>query len=165
MSAYLDRKSAGLCVICGENPPISGKTRCTDCTQKVNKRKRAKWLKRVKSDSCLWCGEPAVNGRYCPKHQEAIRVNEKERLKNIKIEVFKAYGGCKCTRCGETELWVLCLDHIDGGGTAHRKQVRDESKKFYSHLKKLGFPDKDKYRILCANCNIYTHIMKNRIVP
>lgn len=67
-----------------------------------------------------------------------------------KMEFVLAYGG-KCQCCGETELEFLTLEHIDGKGSAHRKKVGKGSKQ-YKDLKKKNYP-KDKYTVLCFNCN------------
>jgi len=66
----------------------------------------------------------------------------------MKAEVVAAYGGyCKC--CGESAHEFLTIDHVNGGGSQHRKQVGSQ---FYSWLKRQGFP-KEGYRLLCMNCN------------
>ncbi len=55
---------------------------------------------------------------------------------------------CKC--CGEKHYEFLALDHIHGGGTQHRKQLK--SRYIYSYLIKDGFPKG--YQVLCHNCNM-----------
>jgi hypothetical protein len=42
----------------------------------------------------------------------------------------------------------LAIDHIKGGGSKHRKEVRH----LYSWLRREGFPSG--FRILCHNCNL-----------
>lgn len=63
-----------------------------------------------------------------------------------------AYGGrhpvCAC--CNESDLDVLSIDHLDGGGRQHRKETGDGSN-FYQWLIRSRFPDG--YRVLCLNCN------------
>ena len=72
-------------------------------------------------------------------------------------EVFKAYGGPKCARCGETDQDVLQIDHIDGGGNQHRKKIGEPLIRW---LHKQGFPSG--YQVLCANCNIKKYRMELR---
>ncbi len=43
----------------------------------------------------------------------------------------------------------LAIDHIDGGGTKHRKKIRTGM--FHWWLKKNGWPDG--FRVACHNCN------------
>jgi hypothetical protein len=69
------------------------------------------------------------------------------------------YGG-ECACCGITNLKVLSIDHINGGGLAHLRLLKiNGGVGFYSWLKKNGYPTG--YRVLCMNCNqakgIYGH--------
>ena len=75
------------------------------------------------------------------------------RVRHVKLraEVLKAYGG-KCACCGESESLFLELDHVNGRGNEHRRQIGRGSAATYRHLKKLGWPKAD-FQILCANCN------------
>lgn len=45
----------------------------------------------------------------------------------------------------------LAIDHIDGGGTAHRRQV-GHGDAFYKWLRAAGLPAG--FRVLCHNCNL-----------
>jgi hypothetical protein len=67
---------------------------------------------------------------------------------NLKLEVISHYGGiCQC--CGESDIRVLTIDHIEGGGKKHRKEVGVGN--FYSSLIKNNFPPG--FQVLCFNCN------------
>jgi hypothetical protein len=75
----------------------------------------------------------------------------------LRTEILAAYGDkCKC--CGETAPEFLTVDHINGGGNAHRKMLQKSKsphpggKSFYIWLRNNKFP-KDAYRLLCMNCN------------
>ena len=61
--------------------------------------------------------------------------------------VIEHYGS-RCACCGETEPIFLTMDHIDGGGTAHRESLNSG---LYRWLIKNGFPDG--FQVLCYNCN------------
>lgn len=82
-----------------------------------------------------------------------------ERMKNwlVHIEVLVHYGG-KCVCCNEKELVCLTIDHINGGGTKHRKEVGDGTQ-FYYWLKRNNFPDG--YQVLCWNCNCSRQLNEN----
>lgn len=72
----------------------------------------------------------------------------------IKVEIFNHYGpNCEC--CGESNLIFLNIDHIDGNGNNHRREVfgvqSGGGTRFYRWLKRQDFPDG--YRVLCFNCN------------
>jgi hypothetical protein len=56
----------------------------------------------------------------------------------------------------------LVIDHINGGG---RKQYKDEkNSNIYTLLKKLNFPDRDKYQVLCFKCNIKKERIKSKLL-
>lgn len=88
--------------------------------------------------------------KYRIDNKEAISKRMYETRWKIKLEMIKAYGG-KCECCGEKNPEFLSIDHIDGGGNQHRKKIKGGCN-FYYMLKKYNWP-KDKYRLLCLNCN------------
>ena len=73
--------------------------------------------------------------------------------RRLKETVLKGYGGdcpsCEC--CGEPTIEFLTIDHVNGGGNAHRKQESLNGAKFYTWLVRHSFPSG--FRILCMNCN------------
>ncbi len=77
------------------------------------------------------------------KHREA----QKQTRIRRRLRVLDRYGG-SCVCCGETLYEFLSVDHIDGGGTEHRKSVGSNIDRF---LIRENFPDG--YRVLCHNCN------------
>ena len=87
------------------------------------------------------------------KNGYAAKTRKKLRLR---AETLAAYGGtCKC--CGETIQEFLSIDHVDGGGNAHRRELFGDDRKgsgyhFYAWLKKQGFPQGG-FQLLCRNCN------------
>ena len=58
-------------------------------------------------------------------------------------------GTMKCLKCGFSDIRALCIDHVNGGGNRHRKEVGDG--RLYRWLEKNGFPDG--FQVLCHNCN------------
>lgn len=62
---------------------------------------------------------------------------------------LRRYGE-RCVCCGEAEFVFLTIDHIDGGGAKHRRQIGQKS--ILVWLAKNGFPDG--YQTLCWNCNL-----------
>jgi len=72
------------------------------------------------------------------------------RFQKAKDAVFAAYGGYVCACCGEDTPEFMTLDHIDGGGIAHRR-VLGRGYSFYVRLAEQGFPPG--LRVLCYNCN------------
>jgi len=55
--------------------------------------------------------------------------------------------------CPENEMAFLVIDHINGGGNQHRKEIkRSGSDSFYRWIRDNNYPDG--FQILCANCNM-----------
>jgi hypothetical protein len=72
-----------------------------------------------------------------------------------KAEAMLAYGDGCCACCGEDNLDFLTLDHINGDGSADRGRGRggNGGSSLYVKLRTRRFPDKDRYQVLCFNCN------------
>jgi len=88
---------------------------------------------------------------YNKTHRSQRLANKHQRLGLLKHEAFMAYGGERCSCCGETEPIFLTIDHIAGGGTKHRKELGQNGSAIYLWLKRQGYPSG--YRVLCRNCN------------
>lgn len=74
-----------------------------------------------------------------------IRNTHRHRDRQIVIE---HYGG-KCACCGEIIYEFLAIDHVNGGGRLHRRQIGHG--RLARWLIKNNFPDG--FQILCHNCN------------
>lgn len=98
-----------------------------------------------------------VNARIRERYQKdktAMREPTQRYKVKLREECIAAYGG-KCACCGESALEFLCIDHVNGGGNAHRKTLAGKS--IHLWLKERGYP-KDDFRVLCQNCNMaYAH--------
>lgn len=112
---------------CGRPQDVPGRVTCSMCLAKKKK---------------YW------NGLY--KEDYNRRRRELNRIR--KQEVIRTYGG-KCACCGEDRWEFLTIDHVNGGGTKHRKQVGSGGGAFYKWLKANGYPQEG-YRVLCMNCNM-----------
>lgn len=96
--------------------------------------------------------------KYWNEHREHQLDIMRRRSRNLRQEVIDAYGG-RCACCGTMEYEFLCLDHINGGGRKHRLETKSSRTTIYWQVKQDGFP-KDKYRLLCWNCNAAKGIHK-----
>jgi hypothetical protein len=103
--------------------------------------KRA-WLLRKRADP-VW------------HEQEKAKQRARENRKNAQNKeiVLNHYGG-RCVCCDETEPKFLTVDHINGDGKEHRKQLPGSGGGAIMHnwLIKNDFPDG--FQILCWNCNM-----------
>lgn len=93
---------------------------------------------------------------------EGKRFRDKIRPRKTvtQAEVIENYGS-KCVCCGETEPRFLTLDHINGGGRKHRKEIGGH-RKLKQWLKANNWP-RDQYRLLCMNCQF--GFMHNGVCP
>ena len=67
-------------------------------------------------------------------------------------EIRECVGcGGKCACCGEATEEFLTLDHVNGKGSEHARKVGG-SDGIYRETLREGCP-KNKYRVLCWNCN------------
>jgi hypothetical protein len=112
---------------------------------------------RISKGLCIHCGkvDALPERRLCPDCLEKVRLSMKESLRKVRREVFEHYG-LSCAHCGETRFNALCIDHINGGGNAHRRELfgrlRGTSYSFYRWLKSQGFPPG--FQTLCLTCNL-----------
>ena len=69
----------------------------------------------------------------------------------LRQRVLDHYGR-KCACCGEGTEEFLAIDHIDGGGAKHRREInRLSGWHFYRWLEQNEWPEG--FQILCHNCN------------
>lgn len=109
---------------------------------------------------CEWCRNWRVRynkeagkertAQWREKNKDKLTEQTKARGLEQKKAVFAAYGGQKCScpgGCEVVQLEFLSLDHIHGGGSQHRLEVKN----VYRWAIKNSFPPG--FRILCMNCN------------
>ena len=101
-----------------------------------------------------WCKE-CENKQRNKWYKEIGYKTRREKVWTEKITLFQIYsnGTMKCALCDNDDIDVLVIDHINGGGTEHRKKVNgpDAYPLSISWYKTQGYPEG--YRLLCRNCN------------
>lgn len=117
--------------------------------------------RRVSKGDCLECANIAIHNWGIKNRSRKLAVQAKYRKDNaasikewhfdyrkqLRIDALVAYG-TKCACCGETTIEFLTIDHIDGGGRKHRKEIGSQ---FYRWLRNNYYPEG--FRTLCYNCN------------
>lgn len=76
-------------------------------------------------------------------------MSQAEYRRRSKIRLLKKYGG-RCVGCGETELAVLTIDHVNDDGAADRKKPGYKGSGRYARL--LKEPQRADLQVLCHNC-------------
>lgn len=112
---------------------------------------------------CKDCGADLTDnksryGTYCPPCGKKYLKKRHEELKLAALMHY-SHGSMKCARCGSTGL--LCIDHINGGGKEHRKQMGGNQ--IYRWLKNHNYPEfwlspkgiKVYFQVLCIDCNSF----------
>ncbi len=78
------------------------------------------------------------------KANRLSRISKKKYEVRAKKLVFEHYGK-KCACCEEEEQIFLTIDHINGGGTKHRKKIKE---KIYNWYLKITFQKDFKHYVL-----------------
>lgn len=87
---------------------------------------------------------------YNREHPERKRESAAKYQQRLKIEVLTHYGNNRlaCMKCGNTDIRVLSIDHISGGGGKHLRGLRGI--RIYHWLIQQSYPVG--YQTLCMNC-------------
>lgn len=176
--AWRDRKKqAGLCPHCGRHPSVDSK-RCPDCQTKVAENNSGRFQKRYDNGLCGECGKnPHRDGKksciscsqkrrnkYASCGDKDTRREQAKVIRQKRRQRILAHYGNKCVCCGEDEPCFLAIDHIDGGGNEHRRQIGNNpshrcgssSTQFVKWIEKNNFPNT--LQLLCHNCNMGKHL-------
>lgn len=109
---------------------------------------------------------------YCKScsHKNTVKyyTNNMEKIKGYraanKVKVFEHYGSICCI-CGEADLDVLTVDHINNDGASHRRILFAhrpiDGHTFYQWLITNNFPNE--FQVLCRNCNWKKHLQYRRM--
>lgn len=103
----------------------------------------------------------AWSKNYYIKNHKRVLINHKKSRIKTRMKVLIHYSSsstpfCEC--CKENQYEFLCIDHIKGGGTLHRKSIGENLDRW---LIRNNFPEG--FQVLCHNCN--TAKGKNGICP
>lgn len=73
------------------------------------------------------------------------------RMRNKLWNLYLNRYGKICACCGESDKRFLTIEHLKGGGSAHRKAYPGGADRIIRQLRKAGWPEG--YATLCMNCN------------
>ena len=117
---------------------------CRDYAREYATRRRAN------RSVCRECGSPPTGGTiHCDRHRFSAGERVRKLTRKYKEAILEAYGA-HCSCCGESHFEFLSLDHINGGGTKHRRAKGTVA--IYKEVIDRGFPNE--FRVLCLNCNL-----------
>jgi len=124
---------------------------------------------------CEYCGkdfeQTRPDKRFCSlEHQhEALKIRNgkmrnrpgyhKQYREILRIKAFLILGN-QCQNCGEKDPMVLCVDHIEPIGKQRRMTTG-----IYWEITQNPEASKQKYQLLCRNCNWRKMIQNNERKP
>lgn len=89
------------------------------------------------------------------------RRNELRELEKTAVMNVYTNGEGTCRHCGQGDLDVLCLDHVNDDGYIHRNSSRHISGgSFYKWVIKNDYPPG--FQVLCGSCNMKKEAVKRR---
>ena len=138
----------GFCMACKKPKPLA------DFEQRPNRRRSI--ANAEIASTCVACreyrtGQAKANRKAWPaEKKQRIWAERREYMRSWRDKIINAYGG-RCVCCGETEPKFLEIDHIDGGGCKHRKEIGPGAESLYRWVEKHNFPPT--LQVLCANCH------------
>ena len=153
------------CTRCGKQRPVKGRKRCGKCQEEAREYQRKK-KETIPAGVCRKCGKrTALAGyRQCAHCRQILAGGmrkwrkstgdhwnryQRDRNRKRRRRVIEHYGG-ECACCGEKTFEFLAVDHINGGGDAHRRKVGSGSN-MIEWIITSNFPDI--FQVLCHNCN------------
>lgn len=110
---------------------------------------------RSKSERKFRMMTDTVRQRYINNHQEELEAFAHYTNQDLRRMVFDLIGR-ECVRCGELDIRCLTVDHIDGNGSAERKQMGAR----FVYIKIIGRRGAG-YQCLCLNCQAIKRIEQN----
>ena len=98
-------------------------------------------------------GIPHGDCKLCQASPEQ-REYRKGYARKLRMMALVNYSGeiPSCACCKEQEMKFLGIDHINGGGGKHRKEIREAGLTTYLWLRKNDYPEG--FQVLCHNCNL-----------
>src|SRR3990167_3965610 len=141
---------------------------CRRCRITTTEDRSSWYVESRRADGLSWWCRPCVldsnKTRYWAdpeKHRRRARRPENRTYAatsrcRVRDEVIRLFGEhCACSGCYVDDRIFLQVDHINGNGAAHRKELGTNSRNttlFYKWL--LNNPDRHhEFRLLCGPCN------------
>jgi len=122
---------------------------------------RQKYPNYSRKNQMAWI-DKTKQAQWQKDHPENSRRSGQKYRDTLKADMVNAYGG-KCLHCGISDIDVLVLDHIfDDAQEDRAKNNHSGGVHMYAKLRKLGWP-KDKYQLLCHNCNYKKELNRRRL--
>lgn len=95
------------------------------------------------------------------KHRDTKAIRMKKSNYDLKIKVLSHYsnGYMCCAFCGYSNPVALSIDHVEGDGAKHRRELRAAHTHLYQWLVNSNFPKG--FQVLCMNCQYVKRHFRN----
>jgi hypothetical protein len=109
--------------------------------------------------------ENARHASYYRRNKENLRKRRSARASEQRFELLSHYSGAP-PFCADpfglhakpfVDLRCLLIDHIQGNGSVHRRELAMSGQSLYSWICKNNFPPG--FQVLCANCQFVKKIV------
>lgn len=99
---------------------------------------------------------------YQKSYYHGVNGYNKKYFRNLRLKAIEYYsnGKMQCRECGINIIDVLDINHINGNGKKHRKELGNHgSGHFFRWLKNNNYPNG--FNVMCANCNWKKYVNEN----
>ena len=123
---------------------------------------------------CRRCGIALTDANWTPYRQRpthdyrctpCFRAENSSKRAAAKRRTFESIGTgrVECYRCGVTDLRILELDHLGGGGSQEHRAARQRGGDINPYVRTLkmiagGSRSRTDYRVLCRLCNALDYL-------
>ncbi len=157
-------RASGLCINAKSHGPAKeGCALCQKCIDQLSTTSIKHYHRRKEAGLCYYCNNPPEPGKTTCPHHTAVA---KDARFQLKVDALNAYGGAQCSwpdGCDCHDPDVLQLDHIDGKGNEHRREIGVTGGiQFFQWLKSNGYPQEPALRVLCPTHNTEAYAASRR---
>lgn len=142
-------------------------TRCRECMRLSDEQKKARnqWYYEVGKEKHKVRRNAASKAWYYmkredPAFREASNAQSRATYEAGKLACFEHLGN-KCCHCPESDLSILQIDHVNGGGCKELRSIKSRGQYF---KKVMTTTPGVEYQLLCPTCN-WKKRVKNRELP
>ena len=151
------------CAVCGMDTGKIGNVKfCSDQCRKVSADERGVPLQKLET-------KRKSQEKYTAKNKEKLKMIKQSYRLRLKYKVLTHYSVEEtpmCARCGQDDVDMLNLDHINDDGAEDRKKMSiagrgaGQGTRSYEAYSASGYPEG--LQVLCASCNLKKEIVRKR---